>query len=110
MAVVQSIELAGEKRIGQHGVDASALADALARSAEALRFLKGFHADGHAYIPQALERGAVAIVAETERPDALPTTWVRVANSRTALAPLAAAFYGHPGESLRVGVNVISTP
>src|SRR6266545_1221819 len=46
MPLVQSIELAGEKRIGQHGAGASALADALARSAEALRFLKGFHADG----------------------------------------------------------------
>src|SRR4051812_1029831 len=34
--------------------------------------ITGFHADGHAYIPQALERGAVAVVVENDhRP---PTT------------------------------------
>src|SRR5689334_7963443 len=29
--------------------------------------ITGFHADGHAYIPQALERGAVAVVVEGDR-------------------------------------------
>src|SRR5436853_5653827 len=34
--------------------------------------ITGFHADGHAYIPEALERGAVAVVVENDhRP---PTT------------------------------------
>src|SRR5690349_1927612 len=68
--------------------------------------IAGFHADGHAYIPQALERGAVAVVVEVEtfeRSNAqtfersTPVTCIEVDNSRTALAPIAAAFYGHPG-------------
>ena len=68
--------------------------------------IKGFHVDGHAFIPQAIERGAVAVVGEAaggpEGANADHVTWVRVPNARAALAPLAAAFYGHPGAQLRV--------
>jgi UDP-N-acetylmuramoyl-L-alanyl-D-glutamate--2,6-diaminopimelate ligase len=73
--------------------------------------IKGFHADGHAYIAQAIERGAAAVVAEAgafdrssvqARARSIPITLVEVANSRTALAPIAAAFYGHPGAGMRV--------
>src|SRR5262245_10801484 len=71
--------------------------------------IKGFHADGHVYVPQAIERGAVAVVVEMlQRSKALtfqrsqPITWIQVDNSRTALAPLAAAFYGYPGAAMRV--------
>jgi UDP-N-acetylmuramoyl-L-alanyl-D-glutamate--2,6-diaminopimelate ligase len=73
--------------------------------------IAGFHTDGHAYIPQAIERGAVAVVVEAEafkrssvqtleRSNAI--TWVEVDNSRTALAPIAAAYYGYPGGQMRV--------
>jgi UDP-N-acetylmuramoyl-L-alanyl-D-glutamate--2,6-diaminopimelate ligase len=71
----------------------------------------GFHTDGHTYIPQAIERGAVAIVVETgtfKRSNvqtfkrSTPITWVYVENSRTALAPIAAAFYRHPAGQMRV--------
>jgi UDP-N-acetylmuramoyl-L-alanyl-D-glutamate--2,6-diaminopimelate ligase len=77
--------------------------------------INGFHSDGRAFIPQALERGAVAIVVEQLRPgvggwglgvgsqnDPHPPTFVAVQNTRTALAPIAAAFYGHPGAAMRV--------
>src|SRR6266508_2476370 len=65
----------------------------------------GFHVDGHAYIPQALEHGAAAVVGEKatgelQLPPELP--YVRISNARTALAPIAAAFYGHPGRQMRV--------
>src|SRR6266496_1751756 len=65
----------------------------------------GFHVDGHAYIPQALEHGAAAVVGEKATgelplPPELP--YVRISNARTALAPIAAAFYGHPGRQMRV--------
>ncbi|MBS1966599.1 MAG: UDP-N-acetylmuramoyl-L-alanyl-D-glutamate--2,6-diaminopimelate ligase [Chloroflexi bacterium SZAS-1] len=67
--------------------------------------ISGFHTDGHAYIPQALARGAAAIVGERNPAElALPpgTAYVRVPNARTALAPIAAAYYGHPGGQMRV--------
>ncbi len=65
---------------------------------------QGFHADGHAYIRQALERGAAAVVYEDAAFDGAlgGAAGVRVDNARVALAPLAAAFYGHPGRRMRV--------
>ncbi|MCD6291733.1 MAG: UDP-N-acetylmuramoyl-L-alanyl-D-glutamate--2,6-diaminopimelate ligase [Anaerolineae bacterium] len=63
--------------------------------------VRGFHVDGHAFIPDAIQRGAAAIVAEEPPPDnSVP--WVQVPDSRAALAQLAAAFYGHPARQLRV--------
>jgi UDP-N-acetylmuramoyl-L-alanyl-D-glutamate--2,6-diaminopimelate ligase len=70
--------------------------------------IRGFHTDGHAYIPQALERGATAVVYEDREWAPPGITSVRVPDSRTALAPLAAAFYGHPGREMRV-VGVTGT-
>lgn len=72
--------------------------------------IKGYHTDGHRYISQAVERGAVAIVVDTRffpfppDPKALPTTvsLIGVPNSRAALAPLAAAFSGYPAQQLTV--------
>lgn len=70
---------------------------------------RGFHTDGHAYIPHALERGAAAVVYEDPAWDGrVPVPALRVSNARVALAPLAAAFYGHPGRRMRV-VGVTGT-
>ncbi|NJM07003.1 UDP-N-acetylmuramoyl-L-alanyl-D-glutamate--2,6-diaminopimelate ligase [Candidatus Gracilibacteria bacterium] len=71
--------------------------------------IKGYHVDGHAYIPHAVAGGAAAVVVDAGSisdvwPHAIPL--VRVPNSRTALAPLAAAFYDHPGRKLRtIGIT-----
>lgn len=66
--------------------------------------LRGFHVDGHAYIPQALAAGAAAVIYEDPAAAALlsgvASAWVP--NARTALAPIAAAFYDHPGRQMRV--------
>lgn len=75
--------------------------------------IKGYHVDGHAYIPQALERGAAAIVVDNrywQAPAPAPqhTTLLVVPDSRVALAPLAAAFYGYPAQHLGV-VGVTGT-
>ncbi len=68
--------------------------------------IKGLAVDGHDYIPQALERGAVAVVVQDARcmtHHALPpASCILVPDSRQALAHLAAAFHGHPGRKLRV--------
>jgi glucose-6-phosphate isomerase len=46
MAVLQSIEEAREERVGRDGVTAAAYGDALARSADALAWIRARHADG----------------------------------------------------------------
>ena len=66
----------------------------------------GFTADGHRFAPQAVERGAVALVVE--RPLGLGVPELLVGSARAAMAPLAARFYGDPSRELRV-VGVTGT-
>ena len=54
----------------------------------------GFTADGHDFAPDAVQRGAAALVCE--RPLGLGVPEVVVPSVRAAMAPLAAAFYGDP--------------
>jgi UDP-N-acetylmuramoyl-L-alanyl-D-glutamate--2,6-diaminopimelate ligase len=63
--------------------------------------LRGEKTDGHAFIGQALEKGACAIIAEREEKHARATCLV-VENSRAALADLAGTFYGFPARKLRM--------
>ncbi len=66
--------------------------------------INGFHTDGRTYIPQAIERGAVAVVVDRtdDEVNLQSSTNIVVQNTRTALAPIAAAFYSHPGASMRM--------
>jgi UDP-N-acetylmuramoyl-L-alanyl-D-glutamate--2,6-diaminopimelate ligase len=64
--------------------------------------IQGAKADGHDFIPQALARGAVAIVSERQAPAELASRWVRVAKIRQALSGAARTFYGHPDSRLRL--------
>ncbi len=70
---------------------------------------RGFHHDGHAFIPQALARGAAAVVYEDAAWDGrIGAPAARVPNARAALGPLAAALFGYPGQRMRV-VGVTGT-
>src|SRR6185437_11478431 len=62
--------------------------------------------DGSRFIPDALAKGAVAIVTERAPDGLLPAPLVLVARAKPALAKLADAFYGHPSRQLRlIGVT-----
>lgn len=63
--------------------------------------LKGEKVDGAKFIPQAIERGAVAVVSEETSSDPRSTS-VRVKDARLAMADLAATFYQHPARRLKV--------
>ena len=68
--------------------------------------IPGLHVDGAAYIPQALQRGAAAVIAPpyTEYPSDVPL--IKHESPRRALALLCDAWYGHPARRLRlVGVT-----
>ncbi len=66
----------------------------------------GFTRDGHDFAPDAIARGAVALVLE--RPLGLGVPEIRVPSVRAAMAPAAAAFYGDPTAELQV-VGVTGT-
>jgi len=61
----------------------------------------GGSADGHRYIPAAIQNGAVAVIGEQDLPT-LPVPYLRVSDSRKALAHAAAAFYGYPARQMTV--------
>jgi UDP-N-acetylmuramoyl-L-alanyl-D-glutamate--2,6-diaminopimelate ligase len=64
--------------------------------------LKGLRADGGAFADQAAERGAVAIVSESPRPDTLSIPWITVRDARLALALVADRFFDHPSRRMPV--------
>ncbi|HZC74853.1 MAG TPA: UDP-N-acetylmuramoyl-L-alanyl-D-glutamate--2,6-diaminopimelate ligase [Gaiellaceae bacterium] len=68
--------------------------------------VRGGRADGHDFAPEAVERGAVALVVE-RRLD-LPVTQVVVRDARAAMAPAADVFFGEPTRELEV-VGVTGT-
>ncbi len=63
--------------------------------------LVGNNVNGHRYIHEAIQRGAVAAVG-TEHQERLPIPYIRVHDSREALACLSAAFYNFPAQKLTV--------
>ncbi|WP_299254822.1 UDP-N-acetylmuramoyl-L-alanyl-D-glutamate--2,6-diaminopimelate ligase [uncultured Lacinutrix sp.] len=69
--------------------------------------IKGSVADGHNYIENAVEQGAIAVVCE-QLPEALKdgVTYVVVEDSSSALAVMASNYYGNPSSNLKlVGVT-----
>lgn len=66
--------------------------------------IRGTSTDGHPFIPQALEAGAAAIVAETAPPADwnAGATWLHVPDSRAALAALASGFHGDPWREMKL--------
>lgn len=63
--------------------------------------MKGGSVDGHAYIPKAIDNGAVAVVGERDL-GGLAVPYIRLENPRHALSWIAAVFYDWPGRQLTV--------
>lgn len=71
--------------------------------------VKGTSVDGHAFISQAIESGATAIIAQTtathESMDK-DIAWIQLKDTSRALPCLAATWYRHPAEDLKlIGVT-----
>lgn len=64
---------------------------------------RGTKVDGHTFIDGAIEHGAVAVVCE-ELPKKLAdkVSYLKVADSNKALGLMAANYYGHPSEQLKL--------
>jgi UDP-N-acetylmuramoyl-L-alanyl-D-glutamate--2,6-diaminopimelate ligase len=63
--------------------------------------LRGEQTDGAAFVEQAISLGAVAVVGSEAGPDSRATR-VAVENPRTALADIAAAYFQHPANHLKM--------
>ncbi|MDD5155153.1 MAG: UDP-N-acetylmuramoyl-L-alanyl-D-glutamate--2,6-diaminopimelate ligase, partial [Candidatus Omnitrophica bacterium] len=67
--------------------------------------IKGNKEDGHRFIKEAINKGARVIVTQGRYPLAKSSkgiSFIEVADTRKALAELAASFYGRPSEKLKV--------
>lgn len=70
--------------------------------------LQGEKQDGHRFINEAIDRGALVIVAQESPSESQSARvgWVRVGDSRKALVELAVRFFGDPSRGLRlIGVT-----
>lgn len=65
--------------------------------------IKGLKTDGHKYIDSAIENGAKAVVLEVMPEDIKDgVTYIKVADSRNAMAKMSAEFYGNPSRELNL--------
>lgn len=68
--------------------------------------IRGLKMDGNRFVPDAISRGAAAIVSALPGAAYPETTWIQVADERGALAMLSTNFHGHPAKELHaIGVT-----
>lgn len=68
--------------------------------------ITGFKTDGHKYAPDAVDKGASAIIVEKDIDLPEGVTVIRVKDTRKALALMSAAYFGYPSRKLRlIGVT-----
>lgn len=94
--------------VGPADVSISALVSDSRKAVPGSLFIavKGTQVDAHDFIPQVIEKGCTAIVAERTVEVPANVTLLVVPNTALALGELAHAFYGYPSQSLQlVGVT-----
>ena len=64
--------------------------------------IRGAVADGHAFVPAVVAQGTKAIVSEEPLQVPEDVTVILVKDTRYAMAVIAAAYYGYPGDELKV--------
>ncbi|MDX2493841.1 MAG: UDP-N-acetylmuramoyl-L-alanyl-D-glutamate--2,6-diaminopimelate ligase [Desulfuromusa sp.] len=100
LTTIQPLAIAGSAEVVVSGL----ACDSRQIQADMLFFaLPGVKVDGFDYLPQALQAGATAVVAE-QIPEgcAANICYIKVANVRQAMAVMAAEFYGNPTDGISV--------
>ena len=62
--------------------------------------IKGFEADGHRFIPKAMEKGAAAVLCEDAPADGTP--YVQIKDCRFGLAVVSRDFFGNPAAQMKI--------
>lgn len=97
------------KRSNDKDIDIKGVAYHSQKVSEGFLFVcvKGYKTDGHKYLSQAVENGAVAAIVE-EFQEGVEVPQYVVENCRIALAQLGAAFYNNPSNAMKV-IGVTAT-
>lgn len=68
--------------------------------------ISGTVRDAHNFIPDVIEKGAAAVIVEKNVTPVEGVTYIKVENSRLALACMSAAYFGYPAEQLKtIGIT-----
>lgn len=68
--------------------------------------ISGTVRDAHDFIPDVIEKGAAAVIVEKNVTPVEGVTYIKVENSRLALACMSAAYFGYPAEQLKtIGIT-----
>ena len=104
LKAIQPVQGTGESDIEITGIN---IDSRLVEAGQLFMAMRGTQADGHAYIPTAIEKGAVAVLCEDmpEEPVA-GITYIQVKDSEDATGKIATTFYGDPTSKMElVGVT-----
>lgn len=93
--MVPGARLFGE---GHQAVTGIAYDSRMVQRGDLFAALKGADFDGHHYVAEAERRGAAALLVEEHNPSALPQ--IVVHDTRFALSPVSAQFYGRPSQTM----------
>src|SRR3989454_2670361 len=72
------------------------------RPGDAFFAIRGTRMDGNRFVPNAIEKGAAAIVSALPATPPVSAPWIEVGDERLALARMAGNFYGHPTAQLHL--------
>ncbi len=97
-AVLPGVDVAPEARAVE--IERVAIDSRQVRPGDLFVALRGEKFDGFAHVPEAVARGAVAVVSDRPAPEGAAVPWVRVEAPRRALALLAAELHGRPADRL----------
>ncbi len=64
--------------------------------------VRGERTDGHRFVDAAIDRGALAVVLESDASFRSRVTRIQVSDARRSMARASAQFYNHPSQSLKV--------
>ncbi len=110
--LIENVPQARIIEMGEEEVQGLAYHSASVKRGDLFVAIRGFVADGHDFIQEALERGAAAIMVENLEKVPSSTAGkvavIQAANTRMAMALVSDAFYGHPSGRLKV-VGVTGT-